>query len=142
MLGDLRIEALTHRCAACDTELVSQHLVLAVYWHKQLRAFERQVELGLLGAGVRNVWSHFSCEKPLITSWVMNPDMHNCIRCKKILGKEDLVQPVFQITDNKAVNPLDPTDVGIALNERVYFTHCNCANPKLDKQSSNILVSI
>lgn len=69
----------------------------------------------------------------------MNPDMHNCIRCKKKLGEKDMVQPVFQIIDSKAINPLDPTDIGIALNERVYFVHCDCTNSKLDAHSSNII---
>jgi len=142
MLGNLQIEALTHRCAACSKGFAVQHLVVATYWVKHLRDFSRQIDIGIIGAGVRNMWVHFSCDKPLITSWAMTPDMHSCIRCKKALGREDLVQPVFQIIDAKAVNPNDPTDVGIALNDRVYFVHCECANPALKHHGSNILVGV
>lgn len=140
MLGNLQIEALSHNCAICGKGFSTQHLVLAAYFQKSIRDFERQIELGLIGANVRNVWVHFSCQHPLITSWAMNPDMHSCIRCKKSLSDKDLVQPVFQIIDAKAVNPSDPTDVGIALNERVYFVHCDCGNPRLDNKNSNILL--
>lgn len=140
MLGSLQIEALAHNCVACSKPFADRHLVLASYWQKDIRSFERQIELGLLGAAVRNTWLHFNCEKPLITSWTMNPDMHSCIRCKKALGAQDMVQPVFQIINPRAVNPGDPTDVGIALNERVYFVHCDCANPALNNSRSNILL--
>jgi hypothetical protein len=140
MQGNLLIEALTHSCAACSKAFESRHLVIATYLQKDLQSFEHQIDIGLIGAHIRNVWVHFSCEKPLITSWTMTPDLHSCIRCKSKLGIKDMVQPVFQVVNDKAVNPLDPTDVGIALNERVYFVHCDCTNKSLDRQNTNILV--
>ena len=142
MLGNLQIEALTHRCAKCSNAFADKHLVLATYWVKSVRDFSLQVDIGIIGAGVRNAWVHFDCEKPLFTSWIMTPDLHSCIRCRKALNSADLVQPVFQVIDARAVNPLDHTDVGVALNDRVYFVHCDCTNPSLTKHSSNILVGI
>jgi hypothetical protein len=51
-----------------------------------------------------------------------------------------VIQPVFQVINPREQNPLDPTDVGIALNERVYFLHADCSNPGLNRHSSNILL--
>lgn len=140
MLNDLRIEALSQHCAACSQPLADTHLIYASYWVRDLRSFEKQVELGIIGSSARNVWVHVDCDKPLYKSWNMIPDLHTCIRCKKKLGDKDMVQPVFQVINARAVNPSDPTDIGIALGERVYLAHCNCSNPGLDKQSSNILI--
>lgn len=140
MLGDLQIEALAHNCVSCGKPFKDGHMVFAAYWGRDLRSFENQVDLGLLGANVRNTWLHFNCDKPLRTDWAMFPDLHSCIRCKKKLGEKDMVQPVFQVVNPRAVNPNDPTDVGIALNERIYMAHCACENPHLTNRSSNILV--
>lgn len=104
-------------------------------------SFENQIDLGLIGANVRNNWLHFNCDKPLRTDWAMYPDLHSCIRCKKKLEASDLIQPVFQVVNPRAVNPSDATDIGIALNERVYMVHCDCFNPQLTNRSSNILVT-
>jgi hypothetical protein len=140
MLGNLQIKALAHNCAVCSKPFEDTHLVLAAYWHKSVRSFEKQIEIGLIGADVRNTWVHFSCDKPLFASWSMTPDIHSCIRCKQKFAANDMIQPVFQVINPHAVNPLDPTDVGIALNERVYFVHYDCKNPGLNRQSSNILL--
>ena len=142
MLGSLLVEGLAHNCARCGTSLRPQHLVMSAYWQHAIRSFGDQVEIGLIGANVRNMWIHFSCDKPLITDWQMNPDIHACIRCKKRFEEKHLIQPVFQVLDPSAQNPHDPTDVGISLNERVYFVHCDCVNPALSAQSSNILVGL
>ncbi len=141
-MDSLLVKAIAHRCAACSSHFAPQHLVMAAYRHSTVRHFGDQVEIGIIGADVRNLWIHFSCDKPLITSWIMTPDLHNCIRCKKRLEDNHMIQPVFQILDAKMVNPADPTDVGISLNERVYFVHCDCGNPALNAHSSNILVGL
>jgi hypothetical protein len=141
VLDSLKIEALAHRCAACDKGFVDTHLVLTAYLRHDLRSFERQVELGIIGAQIRNVWVHFDCQKPSAKEWKMTPDIQQCVRCKKHIAATDMVQPVFQVLDPRAVNPNDPSDVGISLNERVYFVHCDCANPGLNKHSSNILIT-
>jgi hypothetical protein len=139
VLDDIRTVALTHQCAACQKSLLTQHLVVASYWADVVRDFALQIDIGIIGAGVRNVWIHFDCAKPLITSWAMTPDIHSCIRCRKNIDRHDLIQPVFQVIDAKAVNPNDYTDVGIALNDRVYFMHSDCKNTTLAGGSSSIL---
>jgi hypothetical protein len=140
-MGDLKIEALANKCVSCSKLFKDGHLVFAAYWQRELTSFEKQVDLGLLGGNVRNTWLHFNCDKPLRTDWAMYPDLHSCIRCKKKLGTSDMVQPVFQIVNPRAVNPNDFTDVGIALNERLYLVHCDCTNTQLDHRSTNILVA-
>lgn len=142
MLDNLRIEALTHNCAKCAKHLTVQHLVIASYWVKSVKDFSQQLDIGIIGANVRNVWVHLNCEKPLLTSWDMTPDIHICVRCKKSLGKEEIVQPVFQVINPRAVNPNDPSDVGIALNDRVYFVHCDCTNTTLRNDGSNLIVTL
>jgi len=140
-MGDLQIEALAQQCVSCGKPFKDGHLVFAAYWCNALSSFEKQVDLGLIGSEVRNTWLHFNCDKPLRTDWAMYPDLHSCIRCKKKLETADLVQPVFQVTNPRAVNPNDFTDVGIAFNERVYMVHCDCFNPQLTHRSTNILVT-
>lgn len=140
MLSDLQIEALAHGCAKCAGVFKTTHLVTAAYFHSSVKTFEAQVEIGLIGQNVRNLWLHFDCDKPTYASWNMTPDIHICIRCKKRFAKDDVVQPVFQIIDPRAVNPSDPTDVGLALNERVYFVHAECKNAGMNKKSSNIIL--
>ena len=138
MADSLKIEALTHRCASCGDKMRDSDLVTSAYFKSDIRHFGRQVELGIIGADVRALWVHLNCQKRDYASWNMTPDIHNCIRCKKLLENKDIIQPVFQVVDNRAVNPQDPTDVGVALNERIYFVHCDCQNPSL--KSSVILV--
>lgn len=140
MISDLQLEALAHNCLICDKQFRDGHLVFAAYWRKDLVSFETQIDLGLIGANVRNTWLHFNCDKPFRTDWAMFPDLHSCIRCKKGLAATDMVQPVFQVVNPRAVNPRDFTDVGIALNERIYMVHCDCTNPQLTQRSTNILV--
>ena len=134
MLGDLQIEALTHGCAKCGKPFADTHFVSAAYFQKTVRSFAKQIEIGIAGQGVRNVWVHLDCADPSVKEWKVTPNIHKCIRCKKEFSREDLIQPAFQIVKPRAVNPHDPTDVGIELGDRVYFIHADCGDAKL-KQS-------
>lgn len=138
---DLLIEALTHNCVSCTKPLTSGHRVITAYYVSDLRSFSQQVELGLLGASARNFWVHVECANPKLKegTWHMHPDIHHCIRCGKSLATKDVVNPVFQIVDAKAVNPSDPTDVGIAMSDRIYFLHSDCANPQLTRGSGLLI---
>jgi len=141
MLNDLRIEALSLGCACCGKTFADGHRLMAAYFVRDVRSFEQQVELGIIGARVRNLWVHVDCDNPdLRVGWNMTPDIHHCIRCKTFLKKEDIVSPVFGIDNPRAVNPDDPSDIGISLRERVYFVHTDCKNPTLTRDSSNILL--
>lgn len=143
MLSDLQIDALSQGCARCSKVFADGHRLMASYFVKDVRSFERQVELGIIGARIRNLWVHVDCEDPsLQKGWIMTPDIHHCIRCKSFLKKEEVVVPVFGIDNPQAVNPNDPTDVGISLRERVYFVHVDCTNPTLTRGSSNILINV
>jgi hypothetical protein len=143
MLNDLRIEALSQGCARCGKTFADGHRLVAAYFVKDVRSFENQVELGIIGASVRNLWVHVDCDDPeLSRDWIMTPNIHHCIKCKTFLKKEDVVSPVFGIDNPRAVNPSDPTDVGLSLRERVYFMHVDCRNTSLNKDSSNILIGI
>jgi len=143
MLGDLHIEALSHGCARCSKPFVDGHRLMASYFVRDVRSFEQQVELGIIGARIRNLWIHVDCSDPFLnTGWNMTPDIHHCIRCKNFLKKEEVVVPVFGIDNPRAVNPNDPEDIGISLRERVYFVHVACTNPTLTKESSNILINV
>ncbi len=139
-MDDNKIIALTHRCAACSIELGEGHLITSAYVKADVTRFDRQVDLGLAGANVRGMWVHLDCAKPSRLNWKMNPDLQTCLRCQKSIETRDDVQPVFQVTNPRMVNPRDPSDVGVALNERMYFVHADCRNPGLDKKSTHILL--
>lgn len=143
MLSDLQIEALSQGCARCGKTFHDGHRLTAAYFTKDVRSFERQVELGIIGARIRNIWCHVSCEDPTLATnaWNMTPDIHHCIKCKSFLQKEDIVVPVFGIDNPRAVNPNDPTDIGISLRERIYFVHVDCKNKTLTGESSNIILA-
>jgi hypothetical protein len=141
MLSDLQIKALGNGCAACGRPFVLNTRVRTAYHQQDIKSFETQIELGIIGAGVRNIWLHVDCEDTqLLKGWNMAPDIHHCIRCHAKLRKEEIVSPVFSIDDADAVNPADPTDRGLALRERVYFVHADCRNTMLRNNSSNILI--
>ena len=143
MLGDLQIEALSKGCASCGKSFADGHRLYATYFVKDVRSFERQIELGIIGARIRNLWVHVDCEDPLLKDgWTMTPDIHHCIRCRSLLRKEEVVVPVFGIDNPRAVNPDDPQDIGISLRERVYFIHADCKNTTLTHNSTNILVGL
>jgi len=140
MLDDLRIEALAHGCATCSKPLNEGHRVLSAYHVSELRSFSRQAELGIIGAGARNFWTHVECANPALAkgSWAMHPDIHHCIRCGNKLSAKDIVNPVFRVDDPNMVNPSDPGDRGVALGDRIYFMHADCKNPAL--KSSSLLI--
>jgi len=142
MLNDLRIEALTHGCARCSKPLTLNHRVLAAYFVSELRGFSHQVELGIIGAGARNFWTHVECDNPKLDkgSWYMHPDIHHCIRCGKTLTTKDVVNPVFRVDDPNMVNPSDPGDRGVALGDRIFFMHADCKSPALVKGSGLLIV--
>jgi hypothetical protein len=143
MLGDLQIEALSQGCARCSKTFADGHRLIAGYFVKDVRSFEMQVELGIIGAQIRNLWIHVDCDDPFLQKgWNMTPDIHHCIKCKKFLQKEEVVAPVFGIDNPRAVNPSDPQDIGISLRERVYFVHVDCSNPTLTHNASNILIRV
>ena len=136
MLTDLRIEALSHGCAKCSKPLDHGHRVLTAYHVSELRSFSSQVELGLIGAGARNFWTHVECDNPTLEkgNWFhMHPDIHHCIRCGNSLAAKDVVNPVFRVEDPNMVNPTDPTDRGVALGDRIYFMHADCKSPGLTR---------
>jgi len=140
MVDSLRIEALMHRCAACSRRLEDGDMIASAYIKEDVAHFDKQVELGIVGADVRVMWVHLDCQKPSRVEWRMNPDLQTCIRCNMKIGMKDVVQPCFQVTDPDARSSTDPTDRGIALNERIYFVHADCKNPGLDKRSTHILL--
>jgi len=143
MFSDLQIHALGGGCAACSKPFVLNHRVRTAYCAGDIRSFETQVELGIIGRGVRNIWVHVECSDPaLLKDYNMTPDIHHCIKCHAFLKKEEIVSPVFSIDDANAMNPNDPTDRGLALRERVYFVHADCRNPLLRGQASNILIKV
>ncbi len=121
--------------------MLDGHLVTSAYFQSEIKHFGKQVELGIIGADVRTLWVHLDCQKMSRFHWNMTPDIHTCMRCSQPIAARDVVQPVFQVTDPQAQNPSDPTDKGIALNERVYFVHADCRNPGLNKKSHHILLT-
>lgn len=138
-LSTNQIVALSRQCARCTALLGSGHVVVATYVRHTLERFSNSLDIGLMGQGVRNIWAHVDCQKPLLKDWNMHPDLHTCLRCKKKIAAHDMIQPVFQVLDSAAINPIDPTDVGITLNDRVYFSHCECHNPTLSKGNGIIV---
>jgi len=141
MLNDLRIEALTHECVRCSKPLRHGHRVLSAYYVSELRSFAQQVELGLIGAGARNFWTHVECDNPTLKEgvWFMHPDIHHCVRCGESLTSKDVVNPVFRVDDPNMQNPEDPMDRGVALGDRIYFMHADCKNRALTRGSSILL---
>ncbi len=141
MFSDQQIHALGNGCASCGKPFVLNTRVRTAYQQRDLKSFEFQVELGIIGSGVRNIWVHVDCEDTqLLRGWNMAPDIHHCIKCHSKLKRDEIVSPVFSIDDANAINPNDPTDKGLALRERVYFVHADCRNKTLNNQSSNILI--
>lgn len=138
----LLIEALAHSCANCGQSLKPTERIHAAYFLNEVKSFATQVELGIIGGNVRNAWAHLTCKNPTLRGYKVQPDLHSCIECKKRFGKNDLVVPIYQVLDPRAINPSDPMDVGITLGERVYLVHHNCRNIFLDGNSQNILHNV
>jgi hypothetical protein len=104
-----------------------------LYKHGELGTFAAQVELGIAGNNVRNYWAHLYCTNPTLTGYNVQPSIHTCIECRTALTKNDLILPVFQVLNPKAINPRDVTDFGVELSDRIYFVHFNCRNKKLQQ---------
>jgi len=135
----ISIETLSHGCVDCGQPFQIADRICSIYRAGEVRSFETQIELGVIGGGVRNYWIHLYCHNHKLKEHGLKPDIHHCVECRKGLAKDDLVIPIFQVTNPRAINPLDPTDVGISLAERVYFIHGNCRNIAMNKQSTNPL---
>lgn len=96
-------------------------------------------DLGLLyGNDVRVCWYHVDCADPTLRKIAMRPDVTYCYRCKRPLKRGDAVSPTYQVTDPRATNPHDSTDIGIMLGERIYFAHIACDDTQA---ASSILVT-
>jgi hypothetical protein len=136
MFSGLQIEALAHGCAKCAKPFVLNSRIRSAYLVRDIHSFEQQIELGIAGRGVRNLWLHVECADPtlLAKQWDMKPTIHHCIRCSRDLKREDLVVPVFSVDDPCVINPSDPSDKGLTLRERVFFMHADCTDA-LFKQS-------
>lgn len=139
LLDTIRIEALNSQCTACGNPLHDRERIVATYPVSSIRSFEKQIELGILGAGIRNYWVHLDCTNPFLQGYSMIPDITHCIHCKNLLTPTDIVLPVFQVTGVNVANPEDPTDKGLTLGDRVYFVHANCKNRNLKGDSGNLL---
>jgi hypothetical protein len=138
-MNSLLIEALAHSCANCSKPLRTTERIHAAYFLEDVQSFAKQVELGIIGGNIRNAWAHLFCNNRTLKGFKLQPDLHCCVVCKKHFGKNDLVIPIYQVLDPRAINPNDPTDVGITLAERVYLLHHDCRNISLDQKSTNIL---
>jgi len=136
MLDTERIIALSHRCAACEHVLQDGDLIVSGYFQKDVRTTQTHAELGIIGANIRTLWFHLNCNKKGRNQWHVYPELQTCFCCGKKFQANDIVQPAFQVTNPRAVNPSDPTDVGIALNERIYLIHYDCRQA----QTNNILL--
>ncbi len=133
------IDVLTHSCVSCGRGLRATERVHAAYPLEDVKSFAKQVELGIIGGDVRNAWAHLFCNNPTLHGYKLKPDLHSCIECKNPFTARDLVVPIYQVLDPRAINPNDPTDVGITLADRVYLIHHNCRNIRLDQNKDNIL---
>ena len=125
------LDAVTKRCIGCHQELAVYHRVLGGYRAGELFSSDPGAEVGLFVGNARPLLQHVSCQDPTLATWKMQPVLHNCIKCRKALQKADAVQPVFGVQDAVALNPHDPTDVGLTLGDRIYFIHVDCKNPGL-----------
>ena len=141
---DRQIEALHHGCANCGASFKDRDRIITVYMVSSvlqcIGAFNDPLEIGIAGGQARNHWTHYDCEDHPLRSITLIPDIRTCLACRAKLNKQDMVIPVFQVIENDAVNPNDPTDLGIILADRVYFAHQNCRNKQLRSTQKNIIV--
>jgi len=140
---DRQIEALHHGCADCGKQFQDRDRIITLYRTSSILQcmglFKDPIEIGIAGGEARNSWVHYNCQDRALGSVSLIPEIRMCLVCKAKFSKDDMVIPVFQIIGNDVVNPSDPTDVGIALGERVYFAHHDCRNQRLDKKRFNIV---
>jgi hypothetical protein len=135
-----RLEAIATRCVTCRQVLDARHRVLGAYRVSDLVYARHEIEVGFFSHGARPLWRHVDCLDTTLARWKMRPDIQYCIRCRKHLHTADIVQPVFGVENANAINPVDPTDRGLTLGERIYFVHVECANAKLT-QGGGLLVT-
>ncbi len=69
----------------------------------------------------------------------MKPSIHYCICCQLPLGPRHFVHPVYQVVNPMAVDPNDPSDLGVAFGERIHFAHIDCKDPEHKRTSALIL---
>ena len=130
-MGSIRLDAVASRCVRCCQVFRDRHRLLGSYRADDLVYARDAHEVGLFGEKVRPYWIHVDCQDPTLYQWNMRPDVTYCIRCRKAVQTHDYVQPVFGVLDGKAVNPADPTDVGVLLSDRIYFIHADCRDSGL-----------
>jgi len=127
------IEVMAHTCAVCEKGLKSTDRITSLYKCSDISTFAKQAELGIAGGSTRNYWAHLFCDNTNLGGYLLQPDIHSCIECKRALTRQDLVIPVFQVMNPRIVNPADITDVGLELAERIFFIHHNCRNTKINQ---------
>lgn len=127
----LLLDAINKRCIVCTQAFGALHRVLGAYRAADLFSARPEVEVGLFVGDCRPLFRHVACDDVTLKAWKMRPDIQYCIRCRDKIHNRDVVQPVFGVQDAQAVNPLDPTDKGLTLGERIYFVHVDCKNRDL-----------
>ena len=140
-MDGVRLDALTYRCVTCCQALDVRHRVLGSYRMSDLVYARHELEVGYFSHGARPLWRHVDCADPTLKGYNMRPDIQHCVKCRKRLAKDDIIQPVFGIENANAINPADPTDRGLTLGERIYFMHADCANPAHSEGRGILVVS-
>lgn len=135
------LDAVSRLCVVCSQPLCALHRVVGAYRAEDLFSSAPDVEVGLFVGSGRPLFRHVACEDPTLKNWKMRPDIQYCIRCRKGLATRDVVQPVFGVQDAQAVNPLDPTDKGLTLGERIYFVHVDCKNTDMSRGQGVLVLS-
>lgn len=142
MDNSILIEAVSCCCGKCSKPLRQLERIVGSYVCKHLTEMAvdpyKGADVGIIPA-VRPIWIHVDCSNTQLTGWHLNPSIRHCIKCGLAVSKEDVLVPVFRVENERAVNPSDPTDVGIALGERLYFVHADCTNPRLSSINTNLL---
>lgn len=130
-MDSLRIDAVSERCLVCTAPLARRHFVVPTYLAHDLLYAKQHLEVGLLVNGVRPMWHHVDCADPSLKRYNVLPDIHYCLRCRRQISNYEVIQPVFCVDNPRAVNPKDPTDVGMTFGDRIYFRHVDCTNRQL-----------
>lgn len=139
-MDGIRHDAIATRCLTCRQVLDARHRILGAYRVSDLVYARHELDVGFFSHGARPHWRHVSCTDPTLAKLHMRPDLQYCIRCRRRLSTDDIVQPVFGVENANAINPHDPTDRGLTLGERIYFTHVDCTNPKLSAGDSLLVI--
>lgn len=140
-MDGILLDAVSRLCVTCCKPLQGLHRVVGAFSVEELLSADPEVEVGLFVGNVRPLFQHVSCDDPTLSGWNMRPDLQYCVRCRKGLRRKDIVQPVFGVQETQAVNPMDPTDKGLVLGERIYFMHADCQRPALDTGGGLLVLS-